>query len=306
MQEVDFSGVFDSVSDDTGVEEQEVTEPADEETENTDETEVEETEEGEEEQEPAEPAQSDEDNAKYAAARRKAEQEKELAVKEAIEKAKAEIRAQYDNMIASSGLLNPYTKSPVKSVDDFKGWQEAYSKEQSAYLKEKLEEAGMDEEEIDQLISSHPAVREAQQLKMQLEQHEKEVQEQRYRGIIEESLKQIQEYDPSIKSIKDLAESEHGKEIEEKIKQGYSISDAWKLANLDMIVQRQAKAAKIETTKNIASKEHLEKSGQRGQNQITVPQDVVNEYRKFNPKATIEQIQKHYAKDVKLFKKKKG
>lgn len=305
MSEVDFSGVFDSVSDDTGVEEQEVTETVDEETENTDGTEVE-TEVGEEEQETAEPAQSDEDNAKYAAARRKAEQEKELAVKEAIEKVKMETKAQYDEMIALSGLFNPYTKSPVNSVEDFKSWQEAYSKEQSAHLKEKLEEAGMDEEEIDQLISSHPAVREAQQLKMQLEQHEKEVQEQRFKGIVEESLKQIQEYDPSIKSIKDLAESEHGQEIEEKIKQGYSISDAWKLANLDMIAQRQAKAAKIETTKNIASKEHLEKSGQRGQNQITVPQDVVNEYRKFNPKATLEQIQKHYAKDVKLFNKKKG
>ena len=305
MSKVDFSGVFDSVSDDTGVEEQEVTETVDEETENTDGTEVE-TEVGEEEQETAEPAQSDEDNAKYAAARRKAEQEKDLAVKEAIEKAKAEIRAQYDNTIASSGLLNPYTKSPVKSVDDFKDWQEAYAKEQSAHLKEKLEEAGMDEEEIDQLISSHPAVREAQQLKMQLEQHEKEVREQRYRGIVEESLKQIQEYDPSIKSIKDLAESEHGAEIEEKIKQGYSISDAWKLANLDMIAQRKAKAAKLETAKSITSKEHLNKSNQHGQNEVTVPPDVVEKYRVFNPKATIEQIQKHYAKDTKQFKKKKG
>ena len=305
MSKVDFSGVFDSVSDDTGVEEQEVTETVDEETENTDGTEVE-TEVGEEEQETAEPAQSDEDNAKYAAARRKAEQEKDLAVKEAIEKAKAEIRAQYDNTIASSGLLNPYTKSPVKSVDDFKDWQEAYAKEQSAHLKEKLEEAGMDEEEIDQLISSHPAVREAQQLKMQLEQHEKEVREQRYRGIVEESLKQIQEYDPSIKSIKDLAESEHGAEIEEKIKQGYSISDAWKLANLDMIAQRKAKAAKLETAKSITSKEHLNKSNQHGQNEVTVPPDVVEKYRVFNPKATIEQTQKHYAKDTKQFKKKKG
>lgn len=288
MSKVDFSGVFDSVSDDTGVEEQEVTETVDEETENTDGTEVE-TEVGEEEQETAEPAQSDEDNAKYAAARRKAEQEKDLAVKEAIEKAKAEALEQFNQKLAASNLFDPYTNKPVKSLEEFDRWQEAFSKEQ---LKSKMEEIGVDEKTLNELVSFHPAVREAQQL--------------RYRGIVEESLKQIQEYDPSIKSIKDLAESEHGAEIEEKIKQGYSISDAWKLANLDMIAQRKAKAAKLETAKNITSKEHLEKSGQRGQNQITVPQDVVNEYRKFNPKATIEQIQKHYAKDMKQFKKKKG
>ena len=308
MNKVDFSGVFDTTSsEDVSANEQEVAEPAEQDTEVTDESEdytESESEEGEEEQESAEPAQSDEDNTKYAAARRKAEQEKAIAIKEAREAARKEAEEQYNQLIAESNLFDPYAQKPVKSIEDYKKWQEAYAKEQGEQVREKLEEAGLDAKEVEQLIRSLPEAREAAQLKKQLEQHEKEVNEQRFKGIVEESLKEIQTYDPTIKSLQDLHDSEHGAEIEDKIQKGYSISDAWKLVNLDVISQKKAAAAKIETANNVRSKEHLNKSTSRGQGAVTVPKNVIDNYKKLIPKATMEQIQKHYEKELKTMKKK--
>ncbi|MBO7377124.1 MAG: hypothetical protein J6V01_08510, partial [Clostridia bacterium] len=97
---------------DEGAEEQETAEPAEEE----------ENDIGAEEQEVAEPAeeeaeQSAEENARYAAARRKAEAERDAAI--------AEAQAEMENRIVSMGIVNPYTGEPVEDMEGFERYTAA-------------------------------------------------------------------------------------------------------------------------------------------------------------------------------------
>lgn len=301
MSEVDFSGVFDTSAtvEDASEETQGVAEPVEEETadETTDEQ-------GANDQEAAEPEQSDDDNAKYAAARRKAEREKDLAVKAAVEQARKELEDQYNSELASTGLTDPHTNQPLKSLEELKKWRETFAREKQREIQEKFEEAGLGRDEVDKLVNSHPDVIKAREEKRRLEAAEQKLNEQRYKGMVEESIKEIQEFDPTIKSVLDIANSEHGAEVEEMIKKGYKISDAWKIANLDKIKQRTATAAQLETSSKARSKEHLEKSEQKGKGGISIPSDELAEFKKIMPKATKEQIQKFWEKDQKRFKKK--
>ena len=301
MSDVDFSGVFDTSApvEDASEETQEVAEPVEEETaeETTDEQ-------GANDQEVAEPEQSDDDNAKYAAARRKAEREKDLAVKAAVEQARKELEEKFNSKLESSGLVNPRTQQPLKSFDEFQQWQETFAEEKKREIQEKFEEAGLGRDEVNKLVESHPDVIKAREEKRKLEAAEQKLNEQRYKGMVEESIKEIQEFDPTIKSVLDIANSEHGTEVEEMIRKGYKISDAWKIANLDKIKQRTATAAQLETSSKARSKEHLEKSEQKGKGGISIPSAELAEFKKIMPKATKEQIQKYWEKDQKRFKKK--
>jgi len=65
----------------------------------------------------SESKQSDEENSKYAAARRKAEQDVDIKVKEAYEKGKLE---------AYKGKINPYTNSEIKDLTDVEVYEDMY------------------------------------------------------------------------------------------------------------------------------------------------------------------------------------
>ena len=66
--------------------------------------------------------QSKEDNSKYAEARRKAEKEAEIKIKEAYEKGKAE---------AYIGKINPYTNEEIKDLQDVEVYETMYEIERS-------------------------------------------------------------------------------------------------------------------------------------------------------------------------------
>ena len=83
------------------------------------------------------------------------------------------------------------------------------------------------------------------------------------------------------------------------VKRGYSISDAYRLANYDALTQRAAEASRQAAISKAKSKEHLTATTQRGAGAVSVPDDVKAEYLAFNPDATEAEIQKHYQKYMK-------
>lgn len=162
MTEIDYNAVF-------GIEGEEVQEAADPATEDTV---------GENEQEPAAPAgesqdgaedeqepsdeihhvQTDEENARYAAMRRKAEAD-----------AEKRMNAELDKSIASLGLTDPYTNKPITNHAEMQAYRQRFVEEQR---KEMQEKAGMSPEDYQRFVDSLPEVqagKAAQQKVMDLE-----------------------------------------------------------------------------------------------------------------------------------------
>ena len=68
-------------------------------------------------------------------------------------------------------------------------------------------------------------------------------------------LKEIALLDPSIKSLADLTRAPYYDRFYELVKRGNSLSDAFKLANLDTITHNAAKASK-QAAMNALGKQH--------------------------------------------------
>lgn len=244
---------------------------------------------GDREPENAEPAsdtnskkvpQTSEENSAYAAARRKAEAERDAA----IAKVKAEAQKEIDAAYASTGIINPYTNKPITTKAEYDEYRERFAVEQKKAFKEK---AGLSDAEFNQFISDLPEIRAAKEAQVKAE-------EARAKINIENQLKEISELDPSVKTLEDLAKLDTYPRFYELVKRGNTFVDAYKLANMDTLTQKAAAASRQAVINQSAGKQHLEATSQRGAGAVTVPNEVKEAYRAFNPGATDAEIQKHY------------
>ena len=111
------------------------------------------------------PSQSKEDNSKYGEARRRAEKEAEIKIKEAYEKGKAE---------AYIGKINPYTNEEIKDLQDVEVYETMYEIEQSGK---------------DPIQDFSRAIADKRRIDYQREKKEKEIQEKVKKDVEEFSKK---------------------------------------------------------------------------------------------------------------------
>lgn len=260
-----------------GAEEQEAAAPAVEETEESEQPQTEAP-----EQEP----KTDRD-AQFAAARRKAEAERDAA----IARAKEDAQKQVDEFFKSSGLVNPYTGQPITTRAEYEAYRERFEADQKAKL---MEKAGITQEEFQAFVQGLPEVRAARQAKAEAEAAARQAREQEAKARVDEQLRQIQAIDPTVKELGDLAKLDTYPKLYDMVKRGYSILDAYRLANYDTLTQRAAEASRKAAINSVQSKQHLKATESRGGGAIPVPDSVLEEYRVLNPGATKEEIQKHY------------
>ena len=277
--EIDYGAVFDVEVPETttGAEEQEAAAPAVEETEEPEQPQTEAP-----EQEP----KTDRD-AQFAAARRKAEAERDAA----IARAKEDAQKQVDEFFKNSGLMNPYTGHPITTRAEYEAYRERFEADQKAKL---MEKAGITQEEFQAFVQGLPEVRAARQAKAEAEAAARQAREQEAKARVDEQLRQIQAIDPTVKELGDLAKLDTYPKLYDMVKRGYSILDAYRLANYDTLTQRAAEASRKAAINSVQSKQHLKATESRGGGAIPVPDSVLEEYRVLNPGATKEEIQKHY------------
>ena len=269
-----------------GAEEQEAAAPAVEETEESEQPQTEAP-----EQEP----KTDRD-AQFAAARRKAEAERDAA----IAQAKEDAQKQVDEFFKNSGLMNPYTGQPITTRAEYEAYRERFEADQKAKL---MEKAGITQEEFQAFVQGLPEVRAARQAKAEAEAAARQAREQEAKARVDEQLRQIQAIDPTVKELGDLAKLDTYPKQYDNVKRGYSILDAYRLANYDTLTQRAAEASRKAAINSVQSKQHLKATESRGGGAIPVPDSVLEEYRVLNPGATKEEIQKHYQSYMKNSRK---
>ncbi|MBQ2764060.1 MAG: hypothetical protein IJF43_03360 [Firmicutes bacterium] len=299
---IDFSDVFGPIDEGVNSDErvQESTEPANDD--GMTEGSVEDNTEGEKEQEAAEPVknqQSAEENAKYAAARREAERERDAA----IAKMKAEHDAELDKAISALGLENPYTGKPVTNRAELEAYKKQHSDETRKQMQERAEEAGLSEEEIQNLVKSHPDYQQAMQIVNEAKAAKEAAEQEKAKNTLEAAIKEVHELDPSISSFEDLRQHESWSEVENRVRRGYTFADAFYFANRNAIEQRKMAAFEQQIRNSMNGKGHLDSSSPKGDGGITVPSDVIRDLKAWDPSMTDDEIRSWYAKDQARLKK---
>ena len=254
-----------------------------------------------------EEGQSDEENAKYAAARRKAEKERDLAVERARTEERQAVMAEVEKRIARMQMNDPYAGKVVSNLDDLESYHSHLSGEKEKEIMDELKEYGFEEsrikEIVDTLVAARPEVRQAGEAMERLNKLEEKAQQEHLNNIFEAELEKIREIDPTIRNAEDLFASENEAAMTALIKKNYSISDAYFIANREKLMERAASAGAQQTRNNAANKGHLNSSSPHGTGGITVPEDVMSEFRLINPNASDDEIRAFYQRDLKRNKK---
>lgn len=260
----------------TGTEVEETT-PAGENEQESAETAPDTVEEGENEQAHAEPApaeQTPEQNAAFAAARRRAEAQ-----------AAARSQAEKDALVERiyRGQNNPYTGMPIRSVRDLNEYEQQYQQDQ-------MRQAGIDPGVLNQMIENNPAVQQAKVMTARMRQEAGQ-------RALEEQIAEIGKIDPSVTDFQTLVQHPNFQQFDARVRQGYSLVDAFKLANYDQITGKKAAAAKQQAMNQVNGKSHLNatKSGGEGED-ISIPDEEMEYFRNFFPDLSKKQIMEKYKK----------
>ena len=183
--------------------------------------------------------QSAEENAQYAAMRRRAE---------------AEAQKKFDGIMGAlnqrvsamcNGVTHPVTGQPVTNVMEY---FDALEIQERKAREEELKEKGLDPSYIDRAIASNPTVLQAQQIL----RHQ---QEAAAAMTIQNDFAEIQRIDPSIKSLEDVPNLNEVVRYVER--NNVSIVDAYKVINYDILTQNTKNAGRQAAINQMRGKDHL-------------------------------------------------
>lgn len=259
--------------------ETEATETADQSTEET--TETEEVETGEEDGNAEPQPQSDEDNARYAAIRRRAEEDARRKYDSEIGKLNQQVAAM------CQGVTHPLTGLPITNVRDY---MDALQIQQRQASEAELEEKGIDPGLIDRMVASNPTVMQAQRVIEQAQMSEAET-------AIQRDVAEISKYDPSIKSVHDLSALPNFPEIIDRVTRGATLVEAYKMVNFDNFMQHTNEAARQQAINQMRGKSHLASpstSVATENDDVEVPAEIMKRWK--SEGKTEKQIRETYRK----------
>ena len=90
-----------------------------------------------------------------------------------------------------------------------------------------------------------------------------------------------------------------GDEFLHYVGMGVGAVKAYELSHMDEILGRKAASARQKAIDSAQSKSHLRATGGSVGTSVEIPSATLSLYHKLNPKATDEQIKKHYEKEYK-------
>ena len=142
---------------------------------------------------------------------------------------------------------NPETGEPIRSAKDY---YEALAAQERAAAREQMQQNGLDPSLIDNLIANSPAVRQAQAATAELNNY-------RAQQKLEADYKEILALDPSLNGIDDILNDPSMPLMTEKVAQGMSLVDAYKIVNFDRVFNSKEAAVKQQTINQVKGKNHL-------------------------------------------------
>lgn len=225
------------------------------------------------------------------AARRR---QQELEQVRADERAKME--AEQKEFFMKAGLKNSYTGAPITNMEEFRAWNEAHNAQQ---MQRDLQAGKLTPEMLQQAISQHPVVQQAQQLVAQQAQQAAAQAQAAERAQMEAELQKIYAIDPLVKTPEDLLNLPTAEAFKAYVDKGYSFEDAHYLANRERLEAAKADAIRQQALNDVRSKSHLTPDGNsRGNGAVAVPADQMAMFRLLNPTASEAEIIAYYNKHL--------
>lgn len=234
--------------------------------ESQEETEAESEETGEENGDAEPHEQSAEENARYAAIRRRAEEDARKRYETEMNSLNQQVA------VMCQGVNHPVTGQPITTVRDYVDALEIQQKQAS---EQELREKGVDPQLIDRMIASNPVVRQAQQV---IEQTKLMGAEQSLMNDIAE----IGRIDPNIKGIQDLSQLPNFPEMLARVERGENLVDAYKVVNFNAYMQHTGDAARQQAINQMRGKSHLASpstSVATEGDEVDVPQDIMKSWK---------------------------
>ena len=234
--------------------------------------------------------QSAAENAAYAAARRKAEAQRDLAV----ESAKADAAKEMDSLIKSLGLRD----SSGKAITTKAEYDADQAARRQAEIDRQLSRTGLSREALSDVIKAMPEVKAATEAAREMTAARLEAEKIKQKAAFDAEMKFISDSDPTVKSVEDLKAKPYFSDMYEKIKAGYTLSDAYRLATYDDHSRSVADKAAAQAQAKAAGKAHMRPIQSRGSSATSVPAEVLNEYKLFFPTASDAEIARMYSREM--------
>ena len=210
--------------------------------------------------------QSAEENARYAAIRRRAEEDARRKYES--------ILSPLDQKVAAmcNGVTHPVTGKPVTNVIEY---FDALENQERIQRERELQEKGIDPSFIDRAIATNPMVQTANRI----------IQEQQQaaaNNALQNDIAKVMEIDPNIKSFEDLAELPNFPEIARQVERGLSLVEAYKMVNFDNYMQHQNEAARQQAINQMRGKQHLAtqpKGVSTANDDVEVPAEIMKSWK---------------------------
>ena len=226
--------------------------------------------------------QTTEEDSRYAAARRAAEQQT---------RAERQARAQLDSQFAAmfGQYKNPVTGQPIQSAQDYIIAMQAQTQQQNA---QQLQKAGLDPRMIDRAVAMNPVIQQAQQI---VQEHTNSEAQR----MIQEDLQKIVELDPAMGTTQDVLGSENFQAVIDAVRtKGLHLVDAYKLVNFERLSKVQAQAAQQQAINQAKSKSHLSTAaGMTGESDgEDIPESQIKQWQRWFPDKSKKELRALYNK----------
>lgn len=236
-----------------------------------------------------------EERHRQAAARRAREDAERAAAHQ------AEIDAVYARAYAGQG--DPYHGNrPIRTKADYDAYIQALHEDENRQRMEQMKESGVDPDMLQQLIrdavNANPAVQQAHAAVQQANAAMQQAHAEQVKSTIEQELSVIRGIDPEVKSADDLHDKypDTWERTLALCQKGVPLSEAFKTANFDALMRKRGAAVQQAALNASATKAHLKRTRNNNQATVTMPRDVLEEFRRINPGKTDAEYAAYWAK----------
>ena len=203
-------------------------------------------------------------------------------------------RTRISEVIKRLGIANPDNNGvPIASLEELEEFERAESDR-------RLNDGKGTAADVRRIVQEE----EDKRVKARQAEEQKAADAAEFEARVSEELKAISEYDPSIKTIEDLARKEGSNPtFQNYLARKMTFLEAYELTHKNEIRARDRAAATAESAK-AAGKDHLRGTTSRADGSVDVPDDIKAQYRIFDPDISDADIRKHYNADLKSVKRK--
>lgn len=211
-----------------------------------------------------------------------------------LEEAKAQAAREQDSRIAAMGLKNPHDgNKPITTWAEYEAFLEQNRQQQWERI---AQQTGMSREQLDKLVAEHPDVVKGLEAQAQAQAAQKAAEQQQLRARLDADIRTIAAECPEVRDIESLVAHPSYADVAAKMKAipGLGVADAFFLVNRTALASNTADKTAQRVRNNLASKNHLQRTEQRGSGGVHISSEQMRWYKRLMPGATEEQIRKHH------------